>query len=100
MARRLAGTGVTANCLHPGFVASRFGDAAGGWTGWAIPFAKRLAISPEQGADTIVYLASAPEVASVSGEYFAKRKIAEPSAAARDDAAAARLWATSEAIAG
>ena len=74
LARRLAGTGVAANCLHPGFVASRFGDEAGGLDRPAVSLAKRLAISPEEGADTIVYLVSSPEVAKVSGEYFAKRK--------------------------
>ncbi len=100
LARRLAGTRVTANCLHPGFVASRFGDDAGGWIGWLIPLARRFAISPEEGADTIVYLVASPEVATVSGEYFAKRKIEQPSAAARDDAAARTLWEKSEAIAG
>jgi NAD(P)-dependent dehydrogenase (short-subunit alcohol dehydrogenase family) len=99
LARRLAGTGVVANCLHPGFVASRFGDESGGWVSRLIPFAKWLAISPEQGADTIVYLASAPEAANFSGKYFAKRKIAKCSAAARDDAAAARLWQASAALA-
>ncbi len=100
LARRLAGTGVTANCLHPGFVASRFGDEAGGWTAWMMPLAKRFAISPEAGADTIVYLASSPEIATVSGEYFAKRMVEKPSAAARDDSAARTLWEKSEAIAG
>jgi hypothetical protein len=55
-------------------------------------------ISPERGADTIVYLASSPEVAAVSGEYFAKRKIVETSAAARDMAAAKQLWDVSEAL--
>jgi len=99
LAKRLAGTGVTANCLHPGVVASRFGDAAGGWTGRLFPIFKRFAISPAQGADTIVYLASSPDVATVSGGYFAKRKVKTPSRAASDDAAAARLWEKSEAIA-
>ena len=63
LARRLAGTGVTANCLHPGFVATRFGHEAGGWTARVVPFLQAFAISPEKGADTIVYLASSPEVA-------------------------------------
>jgi len=99
LAKRLAGTGVTANCLHPGVVASRFADDAGGWTARIFPLLKRFAISPAKGADTIVYLASSPEVANVSGEYFAKRRIKTPSPAARDDKAAARLWAMSEAIA-
>jgi NAD(P)-dependent dehydrogenase (short-subunit alcohol dehydrogenase family) len=98
LAKRLAGTGVSANCLHPGVVASRFGDEAGGWTARLFPFIKRFAISPAQGADTIVYLASSPEVEGVSGEYFAKRRVKAPSPAARDGAAAAKLWAMSEAI--
>ena len=99
LAKRLAGTGVTANCLHPGGVASRFGDEAGGWTARLFPIVKRFGVSPEQGADTIVYLASSPDVASVNGEYFAKRRVKSPSLAARDDQAAARLWAMSDAIA-
>lgn len=100
LARRLAGTGVTANCLHPGFVATRFGDSAGGWTSLLIPLARTFALSPEKGADTILYLASSPEVDKGTGEYFVKRKITAPSVAARDDAAAKRLWEASEALAG
>jgi NAD(P)-dependent dehydrogenase (short-subunit alcohol dehydrogenase family) len=100
LARRLAGSGVAANCLHPGLVASRFGDEAGGWTARLFPLVKRFAISPEQGADTIVYLASSPEVAAISGEYFDKRKVRKPSAAAQDDGAAALLWEKSVALAG
>ncbi len=99
LARRLAGTGVTANCFHPGFVATRFGDGAGGWTSRLMPFARAFAITPEQGADTLVHLASSPEVANVSGAYFVKRNIAEPSRAAREDSAASGLWAASEALA-
>ena len=68
--------------------------------GLVIPFLRPLFISAEQGADTIVYLASSPEVASTTGAYFAKRRIVEPSAAARDDAAARRLWQASESLAG
>ena len=96
LARRLAGSSVTANSFHPGFVASRFGDQAGGLMAPLVGLAKMLAISPQQGADTLVYLASSPEVAGVSGEYFAKRRIEVPSAAARNDAAARRLWQISE----
>ncbi len=99
LARRLAGTGVTANCLHPGVVASRFGDEAGGWTARLFPLVKRFAISPARGADTIVYLASSPDVVTANGEYFAKRKVQTPSRAGRDAAAAARLWERSETIA-
>jgi NAD(P)-dependent dehydrogenase (short-subunit alcohol dehydrogenase family) len=101
LARRLAGTGVTANCLHPGFVATRIGYSAGGWASLVIPLVQAArALSREKGADTIVYLASSPEVETTTGEYFVKRKITEPSPAARDDAAAKRLWEASEKLAG
>ena len=100
LARRLAASGVTANCLHPGLVASRFADEAGGWTGRLFPFIKRFAISPEQGADTIIYLASSPEVAAISGKYFDQRQVRDPSKAAQDDAAAALLWEKSAALSG
>src|SRR5437870_8826977 len=65
LARRLAGTGVTANSLHPGFVATRFGDHSGGFFSYVVRAAKVVAISPEKGAETIVYLASSDEVANV-----------------------------------
>jgi NAD(P)-dependent dehydrogenase (short-subunit alcohol dehydrogenase family) len=100
LARRLAGTGVTANCLHPGFVASRFGDNTDGAFRAGIRLAKRaFALSPERGAETSAYLASAPDVAGTSGLYFAKCRAIEPSAAARDDQAAVRLWRESARLA-
>jgi NAD(P)-dependent dehydrogenase (short-subunit alcohol dehydrogenase family) len=99
LARRLVGSGVTANCLHPGFVATRFGDGAGGAVQALLPIAKLFALTPEKGAETIVYLASSPEVATMSGLYFVKRVPRATSAEAQDDAAATRLWAASEAIA-
>jgi NAD(P)-dependent dehydrogenase (short-subunit alcohol dehydrogenase family) len=99
LARRLAGTGVTANCLHPGFVATRFGDQSGGLLRRLFQLAKPLgAISPEEGARTIIHLASSPVVEGVSGEYFYQSRIASPTAAARDDGAARRLWEMSERI--
>jgi NAD(P)-dependent dehydrogenase (short-subunit alcohol dehydrogenase family) len=101
LARRLAGTGVTANCLHPGFVATRFGDNNGGLLGLAFSLGKRfVAISPEQGAETVVFLASSPAVAAASGSYYVKCRPAGPSAAAQDDAAAQRLWDRSAMLAG
>jgi hypothetical protein len=84
---------VTANCFHPGFVATRYGDNAGGLLSWGVRVAKRLfAISSEKGAQTLVYLATAPEVANVTGGYFTRCQPKTPSEAARDDAAARRLW--------
>lgn len=93
LARRLTGAGVTANCLHPGFVASRFGDNNSGLFRFALDIGKKFfAVPPEKGAETIVYLASSPEVASITGGYFAKSRPATPTAAAQDDVAARRLW--------
>jgi NAD(P)-dependent dehydrogenase (short-subunit alcohol dehydrogenase family) len=100
LARRWAGTGVTANSLHPGFVATRFADESGGLFSYVVRVAKLFAISPEKGADTIVYLASSPEVARVSGGYFYKCRPATPSKEAQDDAAARRLWLESARLGG
>ncbi len=100
LARRLAGTGVTANCLHPGFVATNFGQRDAGLFGWGMRLAMLFAARPEPGADTIVHLASSPEVEGVSGRYFYNSREIAPSPAAQDDAVAARLWRESEKIAG
>jgi len=100
LARTLAGTRVTANSLHPGFVATRFGDNSGGMLSMLVRMAKSFAITPEKGAETIVYLASSNDVAGVTGEYFYKCRTATPTKEARDDAAAQRLWQESERLAG
>lgn len=101
LARRIAGTGVTANSLHPGFVATRFGDQSGGVLSALVRVAKPIgAISPEEGAKTIIYLASSPDVARTSGEYFIKCAPATPSAEARNDSDARKLWDVSTDIAG
>ena len=100
LARRIKGTGVTANCLHPGFVATRFGDASGGILSFAVRAAKNFALTPEQGAATIIYLASSPDVAGVTGGYFVKSKIATPTKEAQNDADAKRLWDVSAKISG
>ncbi|MBW4053726.1 MAG: SDR family NAD(P)-dependent oxidoreductase [Proteobacteria bacterium] len=101
LARRLAGTDVTANCLHPGFVATRFGDDAGGVLRTGIAIAKRLfALSPAEGAKTMVYLASSLEVAGRSGAYFDRCAPVQPSLAARSDEDATRLWELSARISG
>ena len=98
LARRWNDTGVTANAVHPGFVASRFGrdGDSGKLTGWVFPLLKPFALTPAQGAATQVYVASAPELAGITGGYWVKSAPATPSAAAQDDAAAARLWEISE----
>ena len=96
LARRLAGSGVTANCLHPGFVRTALGRDVTGLPSVALRLGLRFVPGPDAGARTSVYLASSPEVAGVTGGYFARSRPAEPSALARDDEAAARLWALSE----
>jgi NAD(P)-dependent dehydrogenase (short-subunit alcohol dehydrogenase family) len=101
LARRLAGAGVTANCLHPGFVATGLGQRAGGIFGRVVRVAMLLAGPPEPGAQTIVDLASSPDVAAVTGGYFIPvGRQAEPSLGAQTDLAARRLWAESAKIAG
>jgi NAD(P)-dependent dehydrogenase (short-subunit alcohol dehydrogenase family) len=100
LARRLQGTAVTANCLHPGFAATRIGDESGGLISRFAWLAKLFAISPEQGAETIVYLASSPAVAETTGKYFYKRQPIGPSPTAQDDRAATLLWERSAALAG
>lgn len=100
LARRLNNSRVTANCFHPGFVNTRFGDQSGGLISFSIGIAKRFALTPQQGAETLVYLASSPEVASATGLYFDKCSPATPSAMARDDAAAQHLWQASAKLAG
>jgi NAD(P)-dependent dehydrogenase (short-subunit alcohol dehydrogenase family) len=101
LARRLDGAGVTANCLHPGGVNTRFGSNNSGFLASVFRVGIALVgISPEEGAKTIIHLASSPDVATISGEYFYKNKVAEPSAAAQNDMDAKRLWEVSAKIAG
>jgi NAD(P)-dependent dehydrogenase (short-subunit alcohol dehydrogenase family) len=100
LAHRLQGTGVTANCLHPGFAATRIGDESGGLISHFAWLAKLFAISPQQGAETVVYLASSPAGAERTGKYFYKCQVIAPSPAAQDDRAAALLWERSAALAG
>jgi NAD(P)-dependent dehydrogenase (short-subunit alcohol dehydrogenase family) len=100
LARRLDGTGVTANCLHPGVVRTGFGRDARPLMRVGITIAKPFMLSPERGADTMVYLASSPDVAAKTGGYYVKRQLREPSAAARDDGLARRLWEISERLTG
>jgi NAD(P)-dependent dehydrogenase (short-subunit alcohol dehydrogenase family) len=98
LARRPRGTGVTANAAHPGTVATGFardGDTTGVFA-FGVKVIKPFVLTPEKGARTSVYLASSPDVADVTGQYFVKCRPAKPSAAARDEQAAARLWSVSE----
>jgi retinol dehydrogenase 14 len=101
LARRLEGTGVSANALHPGVTRTAFG--AEDPTGLMVPLIAVLRPfmkSPEQGADTAVYLASSPEVEGVSGRYFAGRKAKTSNKSSYDAATTARLWEVSADLVG
>ncbi len=97
LARRLEGSGVTATCLHPGFVATGFNRNNGPLMAFGMTVARPFARSPERGADTLVWLADSAEAPSEGGVYYANRKRVTPSPAARDMASARRLWELSEA---
>jgi NAD(P)-dependent dehydrogenase (short-subunit alcohol dehydrogenase family) len=99
LSQRLAGTGITTNSLHPGVVNTRFADGSGGFLERILRIVKMFAISPEKGAETIVYLASSDDVAKTTGLYFYKCKAVEPSKIAQDDATAERLWNETEKLA-
>jgi NAD(P)-dependent dehydrogenase (short-subunit alcohol dehydrogenase family) len=96
LARRLEGSGVTANCFHPGFVATGFGQNNGGPMGLGMRISHLFARKPDQGAETLVWLADSPEVSNMSGGYFVDKRRLQPSEAARDLESARRLWQVSE----
>jgi NAD(P)-dependent dehydrogenase (short-subunit alcohol dehydrogenase family) len=100
LARRLEGSGVAATCFHPGAVATRLGQTDAGWTRLLSRLIGLFMLSPEQGASTGVFLATAPQGVSISGRYFAKSREKAPARYAQDDATAARLWEVSEALVG
>lgn len=97
LARRLQGTGIAVNALHPGAVATSIWQRAPGWAQPLLSVVKPLfMISPEEGARTITYLATSPEVEGKTGLYFEKNKPRTPAKLARDEALAEQLWARSE----
>jgi retinol dehydrogenase 12 len=92
LARCLEGSGVTANAMHPGYVATGFGLNNAGPVGFFIRLSHIFAISPEEGAKTGVFLATSPELEGVTGKYFVKQKPVPAAKAAYDQEAARRLW--------
>jgi NAD(P)-dependent dehydrogenase (short-subunit alcohol dehydrogenase family) len=95
LARKLQGTGVSANCLHPGVVSTNFGSGVSGAFGVMVRALRPLMLSPEKGAETSIYLASSPEVDSLSGGYFVRKAEARSSDTSYDDRLARRLWEVS-----
>ncbi|MDE0408328.1 MAG: SDR family oxidoreductase [Alphaproteobacteria bacterium] len=98
LARRLEGTGVTANCLHPGVVSTALFREMRPWQRVALWLGRPFLLKPESGSDTAVYLASAPEIEGVTGQYFEKRKQVPSSPVSYDSDIARRLWEVSEAL--
>ena len=96
LAKRLTGTGVVANCLHPGLIRTQLGREVRGVAKLLVAAAKPFMGTVQTGAATPVYLASSAEAAEVTGGYFFRGKQIEPSFLARDPEAAARLWTLSE----
>ena len=96
LARRLEGTGVTSNSLHPGVVRSGFGKTLTGIEGFILGIVSLFSITPERGAETSLYLATSGEVTGVTGTYFAAKKIARANPIAYDESAQDRLWTLSE----
>ncbi len=92
LARRLAGTPVTANALHPGFIATDFARNNGPLLRFVMPLLRPFARTVEQGAETSIYLATSPEVAGMTGKYFVRKQEAASHPLTYDAAAARRLW--------
>jgi NAD(P)-dependent dehydrogenase (short-subunit alcohol dehydrogenase family) len=101
LARRLEGTGVTATVLHPGVTRTAFGqEDSVRWMRLVLPLVRPFMKTPEQGAATPIHLASSPEVAGVSGAYFANQRAKQSSKASYDRDLAHRLWEVSSALVG
>jgi len=99
LARRLEGTGVTVNCLHPGFVRTNIGRNSGPLIIF-FKLAQLFGASPEKGVETVIYLASSPEVSAVTGKYFTDMKEVKSSNESYDEETARRLWQVSEELTG
>lgn len=100
LARRLTETKVTANALHPGTVATNFGQTGNRWLKYGLAVGRHFLRTPQSGARTVVYLASSPDVAGQTGGYYVGRRRRQPSTAARDDDLARRLWEISARLTG
>jgi NAD(P)-dependent dehydrogenase (short-subunit alcohol dehydrogenase family) len=100
LASRLAGTGVTANCLHPGLVNTGFGRDGSSLVRFGLDLGRRFLITADQAAGTVIYLASSPDVESATGGYYVKRELRTPARAARNQATARRLWEISAGLTG
>ncbi|MCP4607794.1 MAG: SDR family NAD(P)-dependent oxidoreductase, partial [Planctomycetes bacterium] len=100
LARRLEGTEITANAVHPGFAATNIGRN-NGWIGEiAVPLLKLVAMSPKKAAQTSIYAASSPEVENITGKYFMRKKAVPSNPISYDESATQRLWEISAKMTG
>lgn len=100
LARHLEGTGVTVNAMHPGFVRTNMAANNGWLVRLFLPLVHRNSLTPEQGASTIVYLASSPDVETVTGKYFVREREVDSDPVSYNESAAKRLWQVSEGMTG
>ena len=100
LAERLRGTGVTANCVHPGAVNTNFAMNSRGFMTLLFRAFKPFMRSPEQGADTVIYLASSPDVDGMTGKYLSDRRLTTASDMAYDEDLREKLWENSEELTG
>jgi len=99
LAKRLKKKGITVNCMHPGIVSTNIAQERIGLMQFIIKIVLKIkGISPTEGADTIIFLATDKSVSQISGKYFVKRKICKPSAVAKNNKYALQLWKESESI--
>jgi NAD(P)-dependent dehydrogenase (short-subunit alcohol dehydrogenase family) len=100
LARKLEGSGVTVNTLHPGFVATGFGLNNPGIVGWGARLAQVFALTDIEGAQTSIYLASSPDLRGVTGKYYVRKQPVSSSPVTYNEETARRLWAVSEQLTG
>lgn len=100
LARRLTDSGVTANALHPGLVSTNFAREGKSWLRFIMPLVQVFAKSPQEGAETSIYLAASPQVDGISGKYFQDKEMVSSSAISYDQETAERLWEISAEMTG
>jgi NAD(P)-dependent dehydrogenase (short-subunit alcohol dehydrogenase family) len=100
MARRLADTGVTVNCVHPGPVATNFAQENGGWLGLGMKAVKPFLLTPARGAETTIFLATSPDVESITGKYWTGKKPAKTSGISYKKDVQEKMWQVTEKLVG
>lgn len=100
LSRRLAGSGVTVNAVHPGLVGTNMGSNNGWLVRLFLPLFRLFSLKPEVGAETSIYLASSPDVEEIGGKYFYQKQVVSSSQYSLDEEKARQLWEVSEKMTG